>query len=69
MKKRYETVTDALQMLTKLDKCKIDDTMKQITHSGELSLKASGALDFLRKNGYTISPPAGVTSWNIYIRK
>lgn len=62
---RYETVEDALKMLNKLSGVTISDA-KEITHAGNLTLRACGAVDYLRKqHGYAVSNPKKCENWNI----
>lgn len=67
MKKRFETCDDAIEFLNKNTKVQCDVKDKTFRHDGMLSLKATGALDFLKKNGYT-NMSQKVGNWNVYVK-
>lgn len=67
MKKRFETCDDAIEFLNKNTKVQCDVKDKTFRHDGMLSLKATGALDFLKKNGYT-NMSQTVGNWNVYVK-
>lgn len=66
--KRFETPDDAVAFLVKNNVCQVDAKTRTITHDGANSLKVNGALDFLRKNGYTIQASSKVDNWNVYVK-